>query len=326
MCEIFMNNMSSLVSVIVPIYNVKDYLEECVSSILSQTYTNIEIILVDDGSTDGSEVICEKLAKIDKKIVVYHKANGGLSSARNFGLTKAKGEVISFIDSDDFISPNMIKTMLTRMDKYGVEIVCCDYCSNMKNNLSDQYPTEEVLSSSGAISYLFNDAGYKCYAWNKIYKKELFSGIKYPEGKLFEDILTTYCLFKKANRVLYIKQAMYFYRIRKNSITARSFSTQNHDLIDAIHAVISDVRETQCCKLSKITQGYLYYYLDYIKKAVRSNAVCANEIKILKQEIKYNLSFVMFENAISLRRRAELFVFGLFPQVYCKIIKHFFLN
>ena len=259
----------SLISVIVPVYNVAQFLDDCLVSIINQSYNNIEIILVDDGSTDKSGEICDIFADQDRRIRVIHKKNGGLSSARNVGLNVARGNFIVFVDSDDCLNKKMIEKLYNAVMSSNTEIACCDYTSSGFNNDSDS--EIEVLSREDAISTLFDDYGFQCFAWNKIYKRSLFENICYPEGKLFEDIVTTYKLLKKVDKVVYIKEKLYYYRQRTNSITRTTFNKKNKDLIDAIEFVYTD--SIHCGLTSeRLKVGYLGYYLSYIQKAFTAKA------------------------------------------------------
>lgn len=184
------------ISVIVPVYNVEKYLSQCLDSIIHQTYKNLEIILVDDGSTDSSGLICDNYSQKDKRIKIIHKCQGGLSDARNAGLKIATGEYISFIDSDDFIDKNMYSILINNTQKYNSDIVWFNYynyyskkhfinSSIIKNN--DLYD----LSSSDKIKFaknLFYQYKMDAHVWAKLYKRSIFNNIKFPYGKLFEDI------------------------------------------------------------------------------------------------------------------------------------------
>lgn len=212
----------ALISVIVPIYNIKPYLTACVDSIIAQTYKNLEIILVDDESNDGCAEICDDYKRQDGRIVVLHKKNGGLSDARNAGMKLAKGKYLAFIDGDDYISPVMYEAMYAQVIAKNASLVTCkptyeegELCQNMdaKINLVD------VCSGYDAIKYLYND--YICgnYAWNKFYKKELFDGIEFPYGKHFEDIPIMHEVFNRAKTAAILDEKLYFYRVREDQIT-----------------------------------------------------------------------------------------------------------
>ena len=210
--------MEPLISIIVPVYRVENYLRQCVDSLLAQTYQNLEIILVDDGSPDNCPTICDEYAQKDSRIQVIHKENGGLSDARNTGLDVAAGMYIGFVDSDDWVMPDMYDYLLHGILRYDAEISYCGFV-NIRNDWMD-YKTEEsdkVYTAETALNELFFDR-LGNFAWNKLYKAELWNGIRFPVGRTFEDILTTYKLFERANRIAILKEPKYCYRIRQGSI------------------------------------------------------------------------------------------------------------
>ena len=303
----------SLISVIVPVYNVAQFLDDCLTSIINQSYKDIEIILVDDGSTDKSGEICDTFAAQDGRIRVIHKKNGGLSSARNVGLGVAKGNFVVFVDSDDYLNHEMITKLYDAVMSTKAEIACCDYTSLEFNN--DSHSEIEVLNRKDAISTLFDDYGFQCFAWNKIYQRSLFENIRYPEGKLFEDIATTYQLLKKVDRVAYVKDKLYYYRQRTNSITKTKFNKKNKDLIDAIDFVYTD--SMQCGLISeRLKVGYLGYYLSYIQKGFTAKADVENEYKVLRERTRENIVSLIKEKNISLKKRIQLILIGVCPGVY----------
>lgn len=216
------NNMGekTLVSVIIPIYNVELYLEECIKSVINQTYKNLEIILIDDGSIDKSGEICDRFAKQDSRIKVIHKENEGLSVARNTGIDIAKGEYIQFVDADDYIDINMIKETCEKAIKYDIDIVTFGhYILNNGETHCEEYNNEIVeFNNIEAIQELMKDNVIRNYAWEKLIKRELFTEIRFPEGKRYEDIATTPLLFEKAKNVLLFNKPLYYYRQREGSI------------------------------------------------------------------------------------------------------------
>lgn len=214
------------ISVIVPVYNVEDYLQKCIDSILNQTYKNIEIILVDDGSTDNCPDICDKNAKSDKRIVVMHKKNGGLSDARNVGLSICSGEYITFVDSDDTLSSDFIENLYSAIRKHGVNISIAPYTivSGEKEITCHNNKKDEVLDKKEAIKRMLLDDGFTVSACSKMYKIDLFSDVKYPKGKIFEDTATTYKLLLKCDKIAYIQNGTYYYYKRDNSIINSKFN------------------------------------------------------------------------------------------------------
>lgn len=296
--------MDDIVTVIVPVYNVKEYLSECIASIIHQTYKNLEIIIVDDGSTDGSSEICDKFQRKDRRITVIHKENGGLSSARNCGLEVAKGRYISFIDSDDFILPDMIETLLNSIKKNDADVACCDFFSD--RNSCMEYEGEYVFDRETAISRLFDAKGFCCYAWNKLYRKFLFDNIQYPVGELFEDIKTTYAIFKKSTRISYVRKREYFYRLREESITHREFNEKDRDLLLAINFVMRDSQWMNSVSRNRLLSGYVCYYLSFLKKAAVANANINEEFEEFRKFAKQHKTMIITSRYILIRFKVEI--------------------
>lgn len=208
-------------SIIVPVYKVEKYLSKCIESILAQTFTDFELILVDDGSPDRCGEICDKYAQQDNRVVVIHKANGGVSSSRNAGIEKATGEYIGFVDSDDYISPTMYEQMLASAERHSADIVICGVYrvtedGQIKNN--EIFAKEIVFAKDEVMHDILTDK-LKNYTWNKIYKKKLFKGLSYPIGYNYEDFAINYLLFERGKVFVGIPTIGYFYLKHKFSIT-----------------------------------------------------------------------------------------------------------
>ena len=182
------------ISIIVPIYNVEKYLEKCIKSILSQTYKNLEIILVDDGSPDKCGMICDKYKEIDDRIIVIHQENKGLSGARNTGLKNANGKYVCFIDSDDYINEHMIETLYENLIKTGSDISICDFFQVKENENIKIKKIEnavKIMNKQECLKkLLYHKYKLDIVTWNKLYKQELFNNIEFPEGKIYEDFAT----------------------------------------------------------------------------------------------------------------------------------------
>lgn len=226
------------ISVIVAAYNVEKYIEECLLSILNQTYTNIELIVVNDGSTDNTKSILEQYALMYKNITVIHKKNGGLSSARNVGIEIATGEYLSFIDGDDYIKEDMYETLINLIESYQCDIAICGVIRKYENN--------EIFSDTGKILLMDKNEALKKliesrvihdYAVNKIYKKSLFKEIKYPEGKIYEDVFTTYKTFSQCSNIVYIDTPKYYYVQREGSILRSKFSENQFQHLEALKEI-----------------------------------------------------------------------------------------
>ncbi len=231
------NENSDLISVIVPIYNVELYLSKCITSIISQTYFNLEIILVDDGSTDSCPIICDKFKKLDKRIKVLHKKNGGLSDARNKGIDIAIGKYIMFVDSDDYLDEKIVEFLYTSLINNKADIATCNIANYYWNKpvINDKNKNIElIMNNCDALEDLNYQNHTTTSACAKLYLKELFSNIRYPYGKICEDLGTTYLLFGKAKRVVFNSKRMYFYLQRNNSIINSNRIKFNKNRLDAI--------------------------------------------------------------------------------------------
>lgn len=221
-----------LVSIIVPIYKVEPYLRRCLDSIVNQTYTNLEVILVDDGSPDNCPQICDEYAVKDRRIVVIHKKNGGLSDARNAGLDICKGEYVSFVDSDDWVDEKYIEILLDLVIKENADIAIGENIQTkqvvQKQNIKS---ITKTYSHKEALFHLFSQNHLAfIVSWGKIYKRNLFSTLRFPIGKFHEDEFTTYLLFNKSKKISYTSIILYFYFQRPNSIMGNQHP---HDLLEA---------------------------------------------------------------------------------------------
>lgn len=215
-----------LISIIVPVYNIQKYVPRCINSIISQTYNNIEIIIVNDGSKDNSSRICRDYAKTDSRIVLIEKENGGLSSARNAGMAVMKGEFISFIDGDDFVAPNFIEVLCFFAQQYSAEIVQCQIIQGRE----DEFPLEVLIKDIAVERYsgkeylrnLYNIRGMECVA-NKLFHKNIFRTILFPLNRINEDVAVTYKLIYKSEKIVYVKAPLYYYFLSPNSIMRGTF-------------------------------------------------------------------------------------------------------
>ena len=247
-----------LISVIVPVYKVEDYLEKCIQSIINQTYNNLQIILVDDGSPDNCGKICDVYAKKDKRIEVVHKNNGGLSDARNVGINKAKGEYIAFVDSDDYIEKSMYKDMYNLMKKRKADVCICNFYNVEGNNKILKNPNKGIqeYDKISILKEILLDTKVQSYAWNKLYKKEVFNNIKYPVGKKYEDIGTTFYILEKCNKIIVTGKPEYYYLNRKDSIVN---NVNEQTIIDYIELIIKryDYIEKNLKELDKYNKYYL---------------------------------------------------------------------
>lgn len=217
-----------IISVIVPIYNVEKYLPKCIESIINQTYKQIEIILVNDGSKDNCGEICDEYSKKDKRIKVIHQKNSGVSVARNNAINIASGKYIGFVDGDDYIELDMFEKLIKLIQANNCDMAICGYI--MENEYgkiikkSDDSNKNIILNKKEALKLLFSPKRYTSFPVDKLYKKELFSDIRYPSGKIYEDADTTYKLIHECQKVVYTPEPLYHYIRRNNSITLSKFS------------------------------------------------------------------------------------------------------
>lgn len=232
-----------LLSVIIPVYEVEKYIGQCLDSVLAQTYTNLDIILVDDGGTDSSVDICREYQKKDNRIRIISQENGGLSKARNVGVAHAQAELITFIDSDDYIHPQMFATMVPYIQKHNLDIISCT--STRKNIVIKELIGTgklECYDHRTAVSMGLRDDNVS--AWGKIYKKELLGKVQFPVGRVFEDLGTLYKIFNECQKVGWIDYQFYHYIKRESSITQRSFRVKpKYDSLYLNHEKIAFAKE-----------------------------------------------------------------------------------
>lgn len=239
-----------LISIIVPVYNVEQYVKKCLDSLCSQSYTNIEIIVVNDGATDNSEKIILDNFSGNDKVKYYKKENGGLSSARNYGINMSRGKYLAFVDSDDWVQLDFIKELYQSICETGSEVAICNmeytYTDGRVKKRTPKIDNKEILDSVEALRYLFVGEKYKFHAQNKMYLASLFkdNGIYYTEGKIYEDVFTTYKLLYKANKVALVNKDLYYYlQSRPGSILATRFNEKRFDIIEALNNIKAFLEE-----------------------------------------------------------------------------------
>lgn len=257
--------MGEKISVIVPVYNVEQYLERCVDSIINQTYTNLEIILVNDGSTDNSGKLCDELAKKDERIRVIHKENGGLSDARNRGIDEAESDLVGFIDSDDYIDRDMYEILLKNLNNTDADLSMCALYDVYNNTPEAQVTNKETweLSSEQAIKMVMEAKILSVTAVNKLYRKSLFSDLKFEVGKIAEDAFIMIKLLDKCEKIVATNEKKYYYVHRENSITTQKFSTKFLNVIEAYEQNSNIILE-KYPKLKDVAQtrmNWSYFYV-----------------------------------------------------------------
>lgn len=217
-----MNDYKKMISIVIPVYNVEKYISECLDSVINQTYSNLQIILIDDGSTDRSGIICDEYSKRDKRIEVVHQPNAGAGAAKNTGLNLIKGEYFSIIDSDDFLDLNYYKNMLDSMIKYDVDVVQCrfrNYFSNISfdRDFCFKHNQNQIYTNTRYLCELLFDWKYAVF-WNKLFKSKLLTNIRFPVDRKIDDEFFTYKVVGNAQKILNINDVLYNYRMRKSSV------------------------------------------------------------------------------------------------------------
>ena len=240
--------MRYLISVIIPVYNVERYLKRCIDSVIKQTYSNLEIILVDDGSLDSSSSICDDYRLADERVKVVHKENGGLSEARNIGLDIAQGDFILFLDSDDYIAESMCKDLLEIAIRDHADIVI----SNFYYHFGDEKRLNKNISLSDKSVYSGCEVMKRYFllvpidltvVWNKLYKRDIFSDIRFPQYRYHEDNFVIYKVYDKSSVISYTSKPLYFYQQRNDSIMAKITGKHIEDRIDFVKETISYVSQ-----------------------------------------------------------------------------------
>lgn len=220
-----------MISVIVPVYKVEPYLRQCVDSILNQKYRDLEVLLIDDGSPDKCGEICDEYWKKDKRVRVFHTENRGLSAARNLGLKEARGDYIGFVDSDDWIEPEMYEVLLRRVEETGADITVCGFIYEYISGPMTVNLDEAVYSNETALRLLL-DEKISNHAWNKLYKKTVFRRIEFPEGVYFEDIAIMHRIMEGIDIVASVASIQYHYRQRADSISKINNAKSLIDYVD----------------------------------------------------------------------------------------------
>ncbi len=318
------------VSIIVPVYNVEKYLNKCINSIINQTYKNIEIIIINDGSTDNSEKIIKEYLKKEDRIIYIRKKNGGLSSARNAGIEVANGEYICFVDSDDWIGPNYIKDNIEAIENNNSDMSICNivyiYDDGTIKKRTPKIKQSECISAREAIKEELLGKKYKCHAVNKICKLSIYkkNNIRFTENRIYEDVFTMYQVILKCKKISLVNSNTYFYlQNRSGSILAESFNEKRYDIFEAMNNIILN-EQIKKYKLEKELQSFyilnivsLYNYVYPLSK--EKIAEIQNKIKTLFN--KTITKGYLLNNKLSLSLKIRFFLINKLPKFYCNLMK-----
>lgn len=329
--------MEHKVSIIVPIYKVEKYIEKCIECILNQTYKNIEIILVDDGSPDRCGEICDKYAKKDLRIKSLHKKNGGLSDARNYGMKYMTGNLVLFLDSDDWMEATTIEKMVNLMDKYKVDIVQAGFYYAYNDYLlyDDRHYKEDdkdiVLNKEEAMRELIINEKIKNFAWGKLYKSELVKNIFFEKGKHFEDVFWAHQVFHQCDKYLINHEPLFYYMQREDSIVG-NYSIKNLDIIEGLQKRQKFIEENYIHLISESRKILLKTILLHHELILRNKNINKNFRKKLLEEIFINIvdyesavvdDFELTKNLNYLKKNEYLYIANLFiDKVKNKILKN----
>lgn len=276
-----------LISVIVPIYNSEKYLEECIRSIFNQTYKNLEILLIDDGSTDNSGNICNKFSEEDNRIKVVHKRNCGIASARNCGILHSTGDYISFIDSDDCIASDFYEILLSVSQKYDADISIIKETSKedeiyIKHRIDNQ--CINIFKQKQAIKKLLDAKPFHFEVWNRLYKKNIIKLNDFPHYYVGEDALATLEFFKRSKKIVFIDCPKYYYRPSETGVTRQKINDKKLDIIIVLDILLEEIRKNYPDLTYKMIAKKVYFYAHLIKQMLDSGY---DDIKNYKMMLNY---------------------------------------
>ena len=321
-------NEKDLVSVVVPVYNVEPYVGRCIESLTAQTYNNIEIILVDDGSRDKSGAICDQYSERDSRVVTIHKENGGLSDARNEGIRHARGKWITFVDSDDYVHPEYVRILNQNIIESGADISICQFAqkrSTAEKEMRDE--SKAQLISDSPVVYSKREGLEKLLyqyistsAWAKMYKTKLFQESLFPYGKLYEDVVTVFDVFSKAEHIAVSNSRLYYYCVRGDSIIRKGFAERKLDYIENTKYVLNKTREAfpelEKAAISRALWADVHVVVQIGRD--KRHAKVQNE---LWEEVKKNRGTVLADKKSRLQNKAVMILSFLGKRFTCGIYR-----
>lgn len=306
--------MLKLISVIVPIYKVEEYLERCIKSIVSQTYKNIEIILVDDGSPDNCPAICDEWRERDSRIKVVHKRNGGLSDARNTGIKIASGDYVVFVDSDDYIHPQFVDALYYVIKKYSADVVSCDFKLVSETYSNEKMSKIELEKIKVKEDFIISQKTIGIVAWNKMYKKELFDKIQFPVGKIHEDSGIWWKVVYYASKIVAISEILYYQYENVDSITRRPYTKVHMDLVDVLYAQYVEFKKMlEDAYAGQVLEDCLNMY-PIIFMCMKNARTFDKEFqKIFFQSYKQKVKIALKDGNVRKKMKIKHFIYLKFP-------------
>ena len=313
------------ISVIVTVYNTEKYLKKCLNSITTQTYPNLEIILVDDGSTDRCPAICDEYAEHDIRVKAIHKANGGVSDARNTGIKNATAPIISFVDSDDFLHPKYYEIMAKTMKYTDADVVACDYeiIEPAFKMIPEVDNVPEIVAMSETESkdpyYIYDKRSRFIVPWNKLYDRSLFNDVEYPVGKIYEDEATTFKIMYKAKKIVYVKEQLCYHVERPDALTMQPFSENNFMMLDALESKMEFYRShNQIHLYNLVYMTYKQTLLKYMKEMETAN-IDKKLLAPYQKHFRELTKVVSKEKLLSPKKKMLNMLFSYAPDVYEKV-------
>lgn len=288
--------MEKIISIIIPVYNQSLYLKGCIDSIVHQLTDDIEVVLIDDGSNDGSEYLCDKFQSLNDNIITVHKSNGGLSSARNEGIKNAKGRYLVFLDSDDELAENAIEILKENINKFSPDMILYGYVYKKSNGyrLIGTGNVKKINQSNVLELLVTNKIGNQiCF---RAYKRELFKEIRFPEGRNYEDMATFYRLLLRSEKIIMIDSSLYIYNLMNSGSITQTISEKNlRDMYDAVNELINGLNVI-CGKLNLEElleyykrNVYIYIFLKFKQIGIENSELCNEIEKYLWSNNHYNL-------------------------------------
>lgn len=317
---------NTLVSVLIPVYNSDKYLERCFNSISNQTYRHLEIIIVDDGSTDNSSSVCDEFCKKDSRAVVYHNENHGISFTRNFALDHAKGEYIFWIDSDDYVSHNAVEVLLNYSKEFDSDYVICQYKRGEEDNYRFIKEKSQIssLTSIEALNLIYEDE-YRSFllvtCWGKLIKKDVYNGVRFPEGYIFEDVATSHYVLSNCKKIIMTNDYLYYYYKRNDSILGKKVTLAKLDYLYFFEDRISFFKKINNIVL--MNKARLQYLHALIWEFSRVKDILRNKHKlqyIIKKYREY-YEFGDFNSKFKYETKIYMYIFYVSPYLFDLIQK-----
>lgn len=310
-----------LISIIVPVYNVENFLDYCISSIMKQTYTNFELILIDDNSKDSSGDLCDKWYKKDSRIrVVHHDRNKGLAAARNSGLDIAKGDLICFVDSDDFVTENYLETFMIGMSKTSADMILCDVASAKLGEADSPLDKVLVMNSHDCRNWLMNPLSKEyvlmVVSWNKMYKRRIFDNLRFEQGKYHEDEFMINHILQRIEKVTFVPLKNYVYRNNESSITGKNNITN----VAHIHVIEAYVQRIDIALEEDSEEGNAFAANTFKWALLKLAQFYKNGDSKMKYaaKAKYDQIFDEYSELLTDKQKVKYKMFTVTPGVFCK--------